>query len=423
MSLSIPRLCAVLMATIALSWFLPNIFVRATRSEAYHMSGMFSPIKEEFVIWHSGADSLRFTAEDGAPLTTRAGRSQMPFTFSHDAAKWGLFPITINGETISYEEAKTMTRLQRLRPRLWTGEIIPLYTLFESRPETAELSLPPDVFRLTNTGIVFINCHDGSINEDKSGLFTRALYDAGVTFPIRAIGGNPNHLKTFDEGYFFTDADGLLYQLTMVAGQPRCRQTGIMVPGEIRHIAIEEHQSRVSYGLIVTDEGVFSIGYDDTLRQLPLRNYSATSHSISLMQMPHYYSITQQELRPEVSAPIHLIATDSDFEPVRTHDIALPEEIQQQRDTQNALASMLFPLTIRQFTPLWNGPLFLVQPAKDLKPHAFYAALGGVASLLLLLGIQRYTRRQGSLLEALLVFCTGIPGLLATLAFGPVKKK
>lgn len=423
MVFSIPRLSAVIVGIIAFSWLLPDIFIRATRTEVVHLSGQFSPVTEQFVIWQAGADSLKYKTEAGEALSSREARSLMPFVFAYDAAKWGLFPIEAKGERVDFEQAKNTVQMVRLKPWLWTGELIGLYPLFESQPEKAELELPPDVFRLKAQGIEFINAADGSINQAKSNMFSDAMHQAGVNFPVTAIGGNPNPRKSFDEGYFFTDQQGHLFQLKMVHGRPLCRDTGIMVPGKVHHIYVEEHISRKTYGYIVTDTGVFSIDRDDTLKQFPIKGFSANTDSISIVQMPVYYSAVYQRLQQNKVSPLHLMATDSYFSPVKEKNINLPDEILASKALMSNISSALFPVTIKQFSPLWNGPQLLINSDKNWRAHLPYIILGGIFCLVILLGVRHKKQQRFSVIECVIVFCSGLSGLLAVLIFGPLKRK
>lgn len=423
MAFSMPRLSAVIVGIIAFSWLLPDIFIRATRTEVVHLSGQFSPVTEQFIIWQAGADSLKYKTEAGENLSAREARSLMPFVFAYDAAKWGLFPVEVKGEQINFEQAKNTVQMVKLRPWLWTGEIISLYPMFESQPEKAELELPSDVFRVHSEGIEFINAVDGSINQAKSAMFSSAMQQAGVNFPITAIGGNPNPRKPFDEGYFFTDKQGYLFQLKMVHGRPQCRNTGIMVPGVVRYIYVEEHMSRKTFGYIVTDEAVFSIDRDDTLKQFPIKGFSGNTDSISIIQMPVYYSAVYQRLQQDKINPLHLMATDTHFSLVKEKDINLPDAVLASRARISHISSALFPITIKQFTPLWNGPQLLINPDKNWRTHLPYAFLGGVICMLILLGIRYKKQQRFSVIECLIVFLSGIAGLLAVLIFGPLNRK
>lgn len=55
---------------------------------------------------------------------------------------------------------------------------------------------------------------------EKSAQFQKAFAAAGFVFPVELIGGNPNTLKPYDEGYYLVDAKGDFFRLRQVRGTP-----------------------------------------------------------------------------------------------------------------------------------------------------------------------------------------------------------
>ena len=415
MKLHVSRMGAALLCVVALSWFLPYMYVRVTRAERFQVNGHYSPALQQFVLWESGAEKVAYKDEQNAPLTMREARSYLPFVFIGDAEKWGRFPVTVAERTITAEQAKLYNQYSSVRPGVVNSFHLPLYFLFESEPEGAGLEMPTDVLRFSEQGAEFIESGTGAIQAEKSTLFSNAMQAAGVVFPVTAAGSNPQPQKLFDEGVFFADAKNVLFQMKMEHGKPLVRNTRITVPGTIRGITVEEHPKRYAYGLVITDSDVYLNLYAGRLQKLPLAQFNAQTDNVSIRSDALHWVLGQRTATSSTN-PLHLVALTSAFSPVHTHTAIVPEAIVQRKEWVEKGLSVLSPFRIAQFTATAGGVHFLFEWA----PYLLFSFLGVAVSLVGYAAMRRKYSQPFHWIEVVFIVCCGLPGMIAVLCFGPL---
>lgn len=125
----------------------------------------------------------------------------------------------------------------------------------ESVPVRLELQDPAYGMVFRGDGLHVYLLEDNSPDPEKSAAFTRALTDAGFAFPASLSSGNPTHRKEFDEGYLLTDAEGRLYQLKMVDGQPEVRHFPAADTLALTYISIVEVSDHSVLGYLSDTDG------------------------------------------------------------------------------------------------------------------------------------------------------------------------
>lgn len=414
--LSLSRLATVLAAMAALAWFLPDLYRRATQPERVRISAYYSAETGQFQIRTDAFDKTSFHDEEGNALTAEAHRRRLPFLYFADLIKHGQFPAEVAGRAVTPEAARREMQVVQLNPRDWNAPHLNLNTLFESAPWGARLALPEDMFRVEPAGLTFIRTADGSVNAEKSELFTQAMHEAGVVFPLRGLGGNPSPLKDFDEGYLLVDAAQRVFQLKLAQGRPICRDTGLVVPGAVRAVTVEEHARREFIGAIVTDDSVFLVTYADTLVPLPLDGFTADHSMASLRTDPLNRTAAAADMRDRINNPLRMVVTGVDYQPLRRFDLPLPQDIRAHALRMQSVASVLFPFSIIQAAPEDGRVLLRLVPAANLA----LAGAGCVAATLILWALRRRAGRRMKPVEAVVTLLGGIPGLIALQLFGPV---
>ena len=417
----LPRCCAVLTACAALAWLLPMQYNRITMNDRFSQNGIYSPVLKQFILWESTPGSQSFSQEDGEKLGWKTARHLAPLFFHSDMHKWGEFPLVIEGRTLSYDEAALAARSISLRPRLWNSPPIPLHALLESSPEGANLDLPPDVFRIRSSSLEFIQCADGKIDTEKSSLYTNALTASGARFPLTAASVNATVRKPFDMGALLADSQGQIFRLQTVNGKPVSLNTGLSVPGRLRALMVNEHAARDFYGMAVTDSEIYLIMHDNTLLKLPLNDFNANTDAVVAQFDPLHIVLSLQKLPPAEKQPLKLLAADRQGNVRHAFTASLPGNIVERRRMVEDGSSFLFPFSLRQFEPAYKDAGLSVHAGSPLGRHLGFAFLGGCVWALLLFLARRKKARPISV-EYAFVFVSGLPGLLALLAFGPLKE-
>ena len=161
----------------------------------------------------------------------------------------------------------------RLEPSELNKPHTGLYQMLETMSGRVDLVLPDDVFRLTDTGIEFIDMATNSVNEQKSKTFTDMMISKGFRFPAYRIAGNPTDRKEYDEGYVILDADRKLFHIKMTKGRPYCRAIELPEGMRAEYLYITEFTARTMLAFIIDTDGGFWVvnrpSYDVVKSGLP----------------------------------------------------------------------------------------------------------------------------------------------------------
>lgn len=419
------RLAPVFLGIFVLAWFVPQIFLRATRSDFLQVSGIYSPVTKDFILLETGASVFQFKDEEGNRISQRNGRMALPYMFSHDVEKWGGFPMNINGHSITFKNAQEGVRL-RATPREIMRPQSRVLVLMESAPDTSSFSLPPDILLLDDTRLRFVNCANGTENADKGAAFTAAVLAAGAQFPFQAADSNPDPYKSLDEGMFFVDARGVLFQLLMVRGQPLCRSTGNTLPGKTLNIGVRENKYSDLLGTIATESGLYLNRRGQAPARLPMQ-YQPEVHNVSVWATPLGSTFNVSSLGSRLSQDTLVIAADGSFKVIRNLLLAPPDTVVARQINQQRWLSFLCPLTVMQYEPHVAGASLKIA----MPEYPMWAVVGSLLSTLALVVQRKWLLnrhvRPGSLLrvcmpEILLALVFGLPALLVLVVAGPLAR-
>ncbi|MDR2081754.1 MAG: DUF4857 domain-containing protein [Campylobacteraceae bacterium] len=418
MRIDIPRTACFLLCVISLSWFIPHFYDKATRLDRFYTNGFFSPVTKEFVISQINLDNFTYYDEKGNVLNKFEAQKLLPFVYAGNINKWGGFPIETDDGIITYEFAANSLMAARVLPSSVLAENLPLYLLYESAPFGTTLEIPSDILSIKSDRLIFINCADGTINQEKSELFTEALKNAGVVFPIAAAAVNPYNLKPFDEGMFFADNANRVFQLKIIEGAPFIRSVNITTDEKILYMNVDEDYKKIFYGIIVTEKSIYLNMYEGGAQKLPIEGYNPRTDAAGIIFTPFYKIITKRDLSA-ANPHSHFIAADKNFDIFREYEEKIPNNVMQKREYVSYGLSFLAPFSLSQFSHFSHEVLFEIAPA----PHFIFALLGIVFALILYFCINLTLKRRLDILTIFAICFTGILGLIASAAFSPLSKK
>ena len=341
----------------------------------------------------------------------------MPFIFSSNVNKWGGFPLHVENQTFSYEEAKRNSQRMQLSPRYVFSKPMPLQILFENTPFGTQFPLPKDVVIFKEKGLEFITMSDGAVDKAKSLKFTKALSDAGLTFPIAYIATNPTPLKSFDEGMMLIDAKNTLFQLKMLNNEPFVRDMKINLPEKPLYMTLEENPRKLYYGVIATSSSVYLYTYKHELIELPLKGYQPKKHAVVIRMSPLFQSLIKTDISDK-NVPVEYIATDTAFKPFAFYQQRFPESIVETLALNEKGLSFLTPLRLKQFSNTEGGIVFDMSLAED----KLFMILGMLFALLVYVGYTRLRDKPFNMLSACFIALFGLPALIAIVVFGDVSR-
>ena len=238
-------------------WQLPwaiNYFSAKPRNSPFTL---YSEVLGDFVSIRRGDKDAEYLDREGNSYTRRQFDSLLPLFHARQLVADGRFPDSIAGRAITSREAQAGSFVFRSAPKDVNTPSTGLYFLLESMSGRVDLEMPSDAFRLTSSGIEFIDMAANRVDARKSERFTETLVHKGVRFPIYAIAGNPEVRKEYDEGYMLLDADRRLFHLKMVRGRPYVRAVSLPEGVRLDHLFITEFRSRRTLALMTDEEHRF----------------------------------------------------------------------------------------------------------------------------------------------------------------------
>ena len=81
------RLAPVFLGIFVLAWFVPQLYLRATRADYLQLCAVYSSVKNDFIIFETGPSVFQFRDEEGNRISQRDGRMALPYMFSRDVEK------------------------------------------------------------------------------------------------------------------------------------------------------------------------------------------------------------------------------------------------------------------------------------------------------------------------------------------------
>ena len=285
---------------IVLTWALPALYELILPRTDKSPFVVYSCLDSTFIKMEVQDKQVHYIDFRGQEFTKSEADSLLPLFAFRQLVAEGRLPDSLYGVVLTPKMIQQNAFHFKTSPKQLNKPAVGLYTLLESASGRVDLTLPPDVFRLTNDGLEFIECESNTVNRAKSLSFSRELTKHGFTFPVRLIWGNATTRKDYDNGYLLTDTQNRLFQLKMVKGTPFVRKIydpldvstsrGLKISSFIQLFTLEP-ANRALMGLVVSDDfRLFAVRSDGTLAQIGSTPY--TLHFTPLLYDPQSMQIT-----------------------------------------------------------------------------------------------------------------------------------
>lgn len=347
----IARIFLLLSATALLAYYLPigwHLLTGSRQRVPYIQYGetgagfLFTGVKYE-----NGEATVVYTDRAGNSYTRDAFEKMLPLTYSAQLYKNGTMPSEIKGVKITPGSIRREMFGFRIRPESLDTPGVELLTLFEAESGRARLEVPQDFMRILKDGrIEFPEPKNNSVNTEKSERFTNAFARAKFNFPVTAIGANANPRKPYDEGIYLADAEGQMFLLRQVRGEPEVTRIGDIAadPGawralKPRHIIVNEIETRELRALIIDTNGQpwLSVGEKHRLVKLPVESYTPAGATLSIRgNLLNRMLVVQTEEKQEA------VALDREYKVIDRYegDLTAPSAL-----PPGKIGALLFPFT------------------------------------------------------------------------------
>ena len=329
-------------------WLLPALYRLVAPNTSRTPFVVYSCLDSSFIQFETINKQVQYTDFKGNTFTKHEADSLLPLFAFRQLVAEGRLPDSLFGVALTPKLIQQNAFHFKTSPKQLNKPAVGLYTLLESASGRVDLQLPPDVFRLTDKGIEFIDCETNTVNKAKSLSFSRELEKYGFVFPVQLIWGNGTTRKDYDNGFLLTDSQNRLFQLKMVKGTPWVREINTSVDmSSSRHLDITsfiqlftlEPANRQLIGLVVDDAyQLYAVRANGELAHIGIDAYNPQEMQITITGDLFHWTITEY-----TATDSRYYAVDANtFEQVASAIIPDPERPLSQR-----IERIILPIRLR----------------------------------------------------------------------------
>ena len=277
-------------------WLLPALYRLVAPNTIRTPFVVYSCLDSSFIQFETINKQVQYTDFKGNTFTKHEADSLLPLFAFRQLVAEGRLPDSLFGVALTPKLIQQNTFHFKTSPKQLNKPAVGLYTLLESASGRVDLQFPPDVFRLTDKGIEFIDCETNTVNKAKSLSFSRELEKYGFVFPVQLIWGNGSTRKDYDNGFLLTDSQNRLFQLKMVKGTPwvRAIKTDCCTITGYKQLFTIEPANRQLVGLVVSDDNqLYAVRADGTMTHIGIDFYDPQTMQITIIGDMFHWTITE----------------------------------------------------------------------------------------------------------------------------------
>lgn len=293
----------ILLGLIMSAWLLPALYELVSPRTDKTPFVVYSCLDSTFIKMEVQDKQVHYIDFRGQEFTKSEADSLLPLFAFRQLVAEGRLPDSLYGVALTPKLIQQNSFHFKTSPKQLNKPAVGLYTMLESASGRVDLTLPPDVFRLTDEGLEFIDCESNTVNRAKSLSFSRELTKHGFTFPVQLIWGNGTTRKDYDNGFLLTDSQNRLFQLKMVKGTPWVREINTSVDmSSSRNNDITsfiqlftlEPANRQLIGLVVDDAyQLYAVRSNGELAHIGIDAYNPQAMQITITGDLFHWTITE----------------------------------------------------------------------------------------------------------------------------------
>ena len=293
----------IVLAVMVAAWLLPALYEIVFPRTGKMPFVVYSCLDSTFIRFETQENKqVRYVDFRGQEFTKAEADSLLPLFSFRQLVADGRLPDSLYGVALTPKLIQQNAFHFKTSPKQLNKPAVGLYTMFESASGNVDMTLPPDVFRLTDEGLEFIDCETNTVNRAKSLSFSRELTKHGFVFPVRLIWGNGTTRKDYDNGFLLTDSEDKLYQLKMVKGMPWVRERVPKVESQkskeesnirFKQLFTLEPANRKLIGLVVSEDNrLFAVRSDGQLAEIGKNDQMVNDQMVNLLYDPQQMQIS-----------------------------------------------------------------------------------------------------------------------------------
>lgn len=284
----------IALGLIVLAWLLPALYELVSPRTDKTPFVVYSCLDSTFIKMEVQDKQVRYIDFRGKEWTKSEADSLLPLFAFRQLVAEGRLPDSLCGVALTPKLIQQNAFHFKTSPKQLNKPAVGLYTMFESASGRVDLQLPPDVFRLTDVRIEFVDCETNTVNRAKSLSFSRELTKHGFTFPVQLIWGNGSTRKDYDNGFLLTDQNERLFQLKMVKGTPFIREIATDNSCGWKQVFTIEPANRQWIGLVVSnDDKLFVVNKEGKTQMVGIDAYDPQEMQITITGDLFHWTITE----------------------------------------------------------------------------------------------------------------------------------
>jgi hypothetical protein len=394
------RYIMVFIAVITLAIFIPKLFWMVFEKPIRKPIMHYSCVSDKFMV---NRGEKEWTDAKGNQCTRDEYEQMLPMMFFKQLLASGTMPDSIKGVALEMRAISKEKSFFRLKINEVDAPRPELYPLFESRSGRAQLQLPEDFFRIT-WRVDFIEAATNKILEEKSQLFSAALFHNGFSFPAKLISGLSTPRKSCDEGYLIVDSKDQLFHLKMIKGNPFVKKVDVPVGLKFMQISCVDFKNKDFYAYLFSDKNeIYILTQDDyKLIRWPVDGYNTATCDLKI-----YGDLFNYTVIIEAEDHIKAIALTPDYQLVDTYTECWKTKEQL---TEGKVFASLFPAQVSMTSENSKFIRFYFTLSKGMN-WVFFNLLLLVLHFIWL--FVRKTKLKNHLADLGIVAACGIYGLIA----------
>jgi len=400
----ISRYILVLVAIITCAIIIPKVYWMAFDKPISTPFVMYSCTDDDFMIIQSENGEMQRVDTRGNKYTREEYEQKLPLMYTRQLLISGIMPDTIKGVAMDMHELSRTKSTFRFKPEYMNGPQPKLYPLFESESGRANIEMPDDFFRIS-WRIEFINASTNKIDEDKSQLFSAALYKKGFEFPAKSIAGLPTTRKSCDEGYLIIDSNDQLFHLKMMEGNPFVAKVKLPEGLTFKFISCVDFKDKKYYAYLFSEEDDIYILTQDTyeLVKLPIEGFDSDNCELQIYgDIFHYNVIVKSEDHIKVD-----VLNYSDYQKIDTYEKSW---LKRSEHPTGKIAAAIFPTQLKMSDRNSNFTNFYFEWSAGIFWLIVNLILGIVHLVIL---IKRKAKLNKHIFDLSVVALTGVFGFIA----------
>lgn len=308
------RYILIFVTVVSLSVMLPKLYWMAFEKPILKPFVLYSCVEQDFFIYR--VTEGIWEDSKGTQYTREQYEQKLPIMFLRQLLSSGKMPSAINGVDLDMKAITKSKSFFRLKSSDIDRPVSALYPLFESQSGRVVFEWPEDFFRIT-WRIEFIVAATNKVNEEKSQMFSAALYHNGFQFPAKKIVGISSLRKSCDEGYLIVDSKEQLFHLKMIKGKPYVRKVNVPEGLKFRQISCVDFKNKAFYAYLFSDKNEI---YILTQSDYDLIKWPVTGFDLSKDDLKIYGDLFNFTVVIEGDDHVKAVALSPDYKLIDTYE-------------------------------------------------------------------------------------------------------